>query len=151
MIGIYKIISPSNKVYIGQSVSIYERWDSYKRLKCKKQPKLYNSLIKHGWNKHIPELIEECPEEQLNEKETFYKQQFIDEFGWDKALFCQIKDGKGGHKSKETRDKISKGNTGKIRSEEYKLNQSNKMKGRKQSPETIQKRVEKNKGKKRTK
>jgi hypothetical protein len=30
--GIYKITSPSKKVYIGQSVDIYERWQKYQNL-----------------------------------------------------------------------------------------------------------------------
>ena len=30
MIGIYKIVSPSGKVYIGQSTNIERRWKEYK-------------------------------------------------------------------------------------------------------------------------
>lgn len=30
MIGIYKITSPSNRIYIGQSIDIEARWKSYK-------------------------------------------------------------------------------------------------------------------------
>lgn len=149
--GIYKITSPSNKVYIGQSINIDERIRKYKLLKCKNQPKIYNSLKKYGHENHIFEIIEECEIEYLTIKEIFYKQQFIDKFGWEIALFCDIYDrGVGGLRSQQTRDKISKSNTGKIRSEEYKLNQSNKMKGRKQSNETIEKRILKNTGKKRS-
>ncbi len=45
-IGIYKIVTPSGKVYIGQSIKILERIKSYKRvdITCKRQPKLYRSL-----------------------------------------------------------------------------------------------------------
>ena len=32
MIGIYKIINPFGKIYIGQSVEINKRWGKYKRL-----------------------------------------------------------------------------------------------------------------------
>ena len=42
---IYKITSPSQKVYIGQSRNIQNRVQNYKRLDCKKQPILYKSLI----------------------------------------------------------------------------------------------------------
>jgi predicted GIY-YIG superfamily endonuclease len=31
MIGIYKITSPSGKVYIGQSWDIYDRWKKHKQ------------------------------------------------------------------------------------------------------------------------
>ena len=29
MIGVYKIISPNNKIYIGQSINIEKRWGQY--------------------------------------------------------------------------------------------------------------------------
>ena len=57
VIGIYKITSPSNKIYIGQGIDIYIRWNEYKRLKCKRQPKLYASLKKHGVDNHKFEIV----------------------------------------------------------------------------------------------
>jgi hypothetical protein len=50
MIGIYKITSPSKKVYIGQSVNIEKRKYFYEIGNCKKQIKLYNSIKKYGLN-----------------------------------------------------------------------------------------------------
>ena len=111
--GIYKITSPSNKSYIGKSINIEKRWKWYKNPEHYfNQPKLYRSSKKYGVENHIFETIEECLENKLMEKEIFYKQQFIDEFGWDKALFCQIYDMGGGPKSQETKDKISKSSKG---------------------------------------
>ena len=43
-IGIYKITSLTGKVYIGQSTNLEKRKDDYVKLRCNKQPKLYNSL-----------------------------------------------------------------------------------------------------------
>jgi hypothetical protein len=150
-IGIYKITNPKGKIYVGQSINIEDRWKMYKRLKCKKQPKLYNSLKKHGPENHLFEIIEECTLEQLTLKEINYKKDMVNEIGWKNVLFCDIYDrGIGGLRSISTRQKISKGNTGKKRSEEYKLNISLKNKGRKQSKETIEKRALKNTGKKRS-
>lgn len=134
--GIYKIISPSSKIYIGQSIDIDNRWKYYSKIKCNDQPKLYNSFKKYGWENHIFEVIEECLLEQLDEKEIFYKQQFIDEFGWDSTLFCHLIDGKGGHKSEETKEKISKANKGKKHSLEACLKKSIALKGRVESEET---------------
>ena len=38
---IYKLTSPSNKCYIGQTIqNIKHRWNVYRRLKCIKQPQL---------------------------------------------------------------------------------------------------------------
>jgi group I intron endonuclease len=72
IIGIYKIISPSRRIYIGQSVDIERRKQEYKNIKCKGQPKLYNSLLKYGWDNHLFEIVEECTLEQLNEREIYW-------------------------------------------------------------------------------
>lgn len=113
IIGIYKITSPSNKVYIGQSRNYYKRWLYYINLHCKKQIKLYNSFIKYGVENHTFIIIEKCYESQLDKREAFHKRKFIKENGWEKALFCQIKDGEGKKMSQETKDKISKFHKGK--------------------------------------
>lgn len=70
--GIYQIINPRGYSYIGQSRDIYSRWKSYKRLDCKKQPRLYNSLKKYGVKNHKYEVLEECNLNLLNEKEIFW-------------------------------------------------------------------------------
>lgn len=154
MVGIYKITSPSGKIYIGQSTNIEKRWlKNYGSLNCKGQSKLYNSLYKYGYIHHTFEVIEECAVEQLNKLEEYYKQQVIDKFGWKKALFCQTIDGKGGYLSEETKLKISKankGNTNRIGakcSEEQKEKISKANKGRKYSEEAKNKISEANKNK----
>lgn len=75
--GIYKIISPTNKVYIGESIDIEYRKGIYKNKHCKNQPKLYRSLKKHGWEAHIFEVIEECNREDLLCRERYW-QDFYD-------------------------------------------------------------------------
>jgi len=72
MIGIYKLTSPSGKIYIGQSRNIKRRLTDYKKLRCKKQQALYNSLVKYGYDNFIVEIIEECTLEQLNDLEELY-------------------------------------------------------------------------------
>lgn len=73
MIGIYKITSPSKKVYIGQSIDIEKRFNEYKRLSCKGQIKLYSSLKKYGFEKHKFEILLECSSDELNEFERYYQ------------------------------------------------------------------------------
>lgn len=73
MIGIYKITSPSNKIYVGQSINIEKRFKSYSKLHCYQQYKLYNSLKKYGYKQHIFEILEECTIEQLNIKERYWQ------------------------------------------------------------------------------
>lgn len=72
-IGIYKITSPSNKIYIGQTVDFIKRKSHYKNLKRNHQIRLYNSIIKYGWNSHTIELIEECNVDNLNSKERYWQ------------------------------------------------------------------------------
>ena len=50
MIGIYKITSPTGRIYIGQSIDIEKRIIKYQNIKCKSQRLLYNSLFKYGFN-----------------------------------------------------------------------------------------------------
>lgn len=102
MIGIYKITSPTNKLYIGQSTNIENRWSGYYKLNCKGQHKLFNSLSKHGVDKHQFDVIELCDEDKLIERETYWKEyyQVMDT----PSLCCRI-DGKGGRDSIDTKNK----------------------------------------------
>jgi len=56
---IYKITSPSERIYIGQSWNWIKRKSVYKRLACREQVLLYNSLIKYGFEQHKVEIINE--------------------------------------------------------------------------------------------
>ena len=62
---IYILRFENDKVYIGQSTSIIKRFINYKNLFCGGQPKLYNALVKYGWDSVQRELYE-FPEEYLD-------------------------------------------------------------------------------------
>lgn len=55
---IYKIISPSGRVYVGKASSFTERINHYRNLSCKNQVMLYNSLLKYGFEAHKINIIE---------------------------------------------------------------------------------------------
>lgn len=75
--GIYKITSPSGRVYIGQSTNIKERFKNYSNPnRIKSQTKLYNSLKKYGVENHQFDIIEYCSEEDLNCSERFWQDEF---------------------------------------------------------------------------
>ena len=76
VIGIYKITSPSGKVYIGQSIDVNSRIKRYKYLRCKGQIKLYNSLKKYGYENHKFDIIEECSNEGLYIREIYWIEQY---------------------------------------------------------------------------
>lgn len=75
--GIYKITNIKTKeCYIGQAVSIKDRWNEHAKcglgIDTPAANKLYQSMQKYGlWNFAF-ELLEECPREELNEKEAYY-------------------------------------------------------------------------------
>jgi group I intron endonuclease len=74
MIGIYKIISPTNKIYIGQSTNIENRWISYKQNNnFQFQTRLKNSINKYGIENHQFIILEECTIDQLNNRERYYQ------------------------------------------------------------------------------
>lgn len=176
IIGIYKITSPTGKIYVGQAIDIENRFcKDYKKIKCKNQRYLYHSLKKQGVENHIFELIHIIDSNnltkteihnQLNILETYYVSlfnSFIDDNPNGMNLTrggdcCEI--------SKETKMKISKTLTGRKASEEARKNQSKSIEKRggvwnkgkcgeqhnrfgvKLTPEHIAKIVSKNKGKK---
>ena len=101
MVGIYKITNPSGKIYIGQSINIPTRKRKYVSNNTQGQPKIQRSISKYGWENHIFDIIEECDVAQLNERETYWKQYYLDIFNndWDMVLFFSLHDSGGGPKS----------------------------------------------------
>lgn len=71
-IGIYKITSPTGKIYIGQSINIKMRFKGYKYLRPFFQDKLFNSFKKYGYENHNFEIIHNCKEDELNYWELYY-------------------------------------------------------------------------------
>lgn len=112
--GIYKITSPNGRVYIGQSANILDRWRRYKRLGCKSQQLLYNSLLKHGVKSHTFEIIEHCDFEDLLCRERHW-QDFYDVLDRAKGLNLLLSECglKKQETSLETREKRRIANTGK--------------------------------------
>ncbi len=69
---IYQIKSPSGKIYIGQTVNLYIREIHYRKLHCYKQRKIYNSLLKYGFDSHEFNVLETCERSLLNEREKYW-------------------------------------------------------------------------------
>lgn len=77
-IGIYKITSPTNKVYIGQSIDLDNRIRKYKKLQCKSQILLFNSFLKHGIDNHNFKIIDsgDFTKDKSNQLEKYYVEKF---------------------------------------------------------------------------
>ena len=140
MIGIYKITSPSGKIYIGQSVHIQNRFSAYRRLSnCSEQHKLYRSFLKYNVQNHIFEIIEECQLDSLNTRERYW-QEFYDTIN--NGLNCMLTrdEHRSGKHSQETIEKMVIAAKGKSKSPEHvdKIRQARL--GTEQSEDTKQKR-----------
>lgn len=147
MVGIYKITSPTGKIYIGQSSDVERRISAYKRMSnCNQQPKLYNSLKKHGARNHLYEAIEECDINNCTERERYYQELYnsvkeglncvyVDNSN-SKTSICDetrqkmSKSRKGVKFTNQHKERISKALKGKVRSIEHRLNLSKSNKGR---------------------
>lgn len=121
MIGIYKITSPTKKIYVGQSIDIENRFKYYKRKSCNGQTILLRSFNKYGVENHKFEILCECEISDLNDKERYY-QDLYSVIGKD-GLNCILtkssdKSGVGLKHTNETKLKISIANKGKIISNE---------------------------------
>jgi group I intron endonuclease len=120
MVGIYSIKnSKNNKIYIGSSVDIKSRWRLHKHELLNN--KHHSQYLQRSWNKYgedvfIFEIMEECDTLFLLEREQFYIDTFNPEYNSNVvAGNCTSR-----ILSQESKDKISKGNLGKIHSEETK-------------------------------
>lgn len=102
--GIYKITSPTNRVYIGQSWDINARWNKYRIRADKKCRKIYASLDKYGVEAHTFEVIHELPSDTAQEVMDTYEILY-----WQLYKDCGIdmlnirEPGRGGKNSEETR------------------------------------------------
>jgi len=152
MIGIYKIINPKGKVYIGQTIDYDRRLRHYRLLKCKQQPRLYASFVMYGYASHKITLIKECSVDELTKWERHF-QEMYKSVGTNGLNCILVKDEHftGGHSeeskkkiseslkgrefSEEHRNNISKGNQNRTITEEHRKNLGNGNRGRKFSYE----------------
>lgn len=156
---IYKITSPSGRIYIGQTKNPIRRFEKYKSKSLREvecQPMLRNSFLKYGYLNHTTEIIDTHIGDRsgANDKEMF----------WIRTYMCNylkypemngLNLTNGGlvgngceKKSEETRRKISESLKGRKVSEFVKQRAAEVHKGHKynagrvHSPESIRKRIE---------
>ena len=126
MIGIYKIANPKGLIYVGQSTDIERRWWGYKKLRKNEiGTKLFYSLNKYKPENHVFEIIEECPIEQLTERETYWTLQY--NALHPNGLVLQI-GGKHGYMTEESKSKMSLAKKGKpnLKLKGFKYNEGSK-------------------------
>ena len=138
---IYKITSPSGRIYVGKTkrpkIRVWEyRWRSKKRKSI-----VHDSIKGYGWEAHKFEIIEELPDEMLNDREVFWIKE-LNTFYLDNPLGMNMtRGGDGGgqswmhdierrKKQSESRKGVNGTFYGKHHTEENKKNQSDRMKAR---------------------
>ena len=86
--GIYKITNITNGMcYVGQAVDLRERWRQHIKRGVGADPptrnKLYPAMLAFGVENFTFEVIEECSEAELNDKEQFWQEYFhTKDFGY---------------------------------------------------------------------
>ena len=130
--GIYKITSPTGRVYIGQSVDIKRRIRVYRYPEqAKSQRKLYDSLNKYGYEKHKFEIVMQCDIEKLDEMEIFYIDAY-NTFNTKHGLNCNHGGLSQAIHSEETKRRRSESNKGRKVSDDSRRRMSEAAMGRKQ-------------------
>jgi group I intron endonuclease len=108
VVGIYKITSPSGRIYIGQSWDIKSRLASYRAGRTHKQPKLHASFQKYGPSAHEYEVMMECEGVVTQADLDFYEVALIGFYRRHGARLMNVRDGgsRGKH-SVESKRKMS--------------------------------------------
>lgn len=142
IIGIYKITSPSGKIYIGQALDIENRlYIAYKRKNCKSQKSIYNSLIKYGVENHkfeIIHIVKKYDNLSLDKLEINYIKLF-DTYKTKHGLNLTKGGNSGRLASEETKKRMSIANKGRVVSEETRQKLRKAQTGRKHTEEHRQK------------
>lgn len=108
MVGIYKITSPSGRVYIGQS------WDIQRRLRdhskpTSRCPKLRASFAKYGYEAHKFQVIHELPEDVSQEVMDTYEILYIDQYAACDFKMLNLKGGgASGKPCEESKERMRK-------------------------------------------
>ena len=145
---VYKITSPSGRIYVGSTIDFNRRMSYYKKLHCKRQPKIHASLNKHGFDRHSVEILEVTTTDFLLKREHYWGMVYdvLAKGNLNSAL------PKGDEKypvvSEEVRLKIGRASKNRIVSEETRMKLSKASKGRKPSEEAIRRSIEARKGRK---
>lgn len=115
---VYKITSPSGKIYVGSTIRKIEyRWASYIKMdkKCQNQIRLYRSLKKYGPENHIFEIIWEGDSKYMKRMEWFWGHHFL--VLDDKGLNCILPNEDDTYQNvrDETRKKIKEAGISRIK------------------------------------
>jgi group I intron endonuclease len=129
--GVYKLTCTDNgKIYIGKSFNIFSRLGNYRRYEKKPKGRYYfeNAIIKYGWDSFTVEILETFKnfdkvrdKDLLFERESYYIKLYNStntDIGYNICSYST--DRTGVKSSEEARKNISRGQLGRVHSEETK-------------------------------
>lgn len=122
---IYKITSPSGRIYIGKSSNFKQRKSHYKNFQLKKQDLITRSLVKYGFESHVFETIDQfvSNSDYASGKEMFWIRSWMSNKN-------KFKDGRGMNMTNG-----GEGALGMVRSEKSKEEARQRNLGKKLTPE----------------
>jgi len=127
--GIYKIVSPTGRVYIGEAKNLKIRCSYYLNPnRIKGQRAIYNSIVKYSPESHSIDILEFCEIELLLERERYYQELYDSVENGLNCFFTSTKNKKMVW-SEETKRKMSVNQKG----------ENNSFFGKKHSKESIDK------------
>lgn len=137
IIGIYKITSPSERVYIGQSWNIESRWEGYRAGHGKAQPLVHNSFGKYGVQNHYFEIVRQLSSDTPQSAMDYWEQFYMDLYRAEGYRLLNLR-GAGSHGkwSDEWKRRRSRAMKGRKVSDAVKGAMSAAQTGRVHSPET---------------
>lgn len=106
---IYKLISPSEKCYVGQTCNISKRFSKYKKESKNRSYAIDSAITKYGWDNFQKEILEEkISEDKIDNLERFY----IAELNTLSPNGYNLESGGNTNKtcSEETKEKLRKSN-----------------------------------------
>jgi len=150
IVGIYKIVSPTGKIYIGQSWDIHSRFKQHKR---ERRPiiVLNRSIIKYGHKSHTFSIVHMLPFDTTQKVLDTYEQLYIDAYKSLGFHMLNMKDaGSTGKMSSDAKKRMSIKNKGRqpwntglkgaySPSADVRKRIGKAHTGRKNTPETIEK------------
>lgn len=72
---IYKITNPKGNFYVGKSFNLKSRISNYKYDTQRGSNIIIRSIRKYGWDAHVIEVLEECDNDILSEREIYWIKQ----------------------------------------------------------------------------
>ena len=132
LVGIYKITSPTGRIYIGQSWNIVKRMKTHKA--CKSNRLLANSITKYGKENHHYRVVQTLPPDVSQEVLDNYECFFIDQFTEAGFKMMNLKGGGSNGKMSESSKALLKKNFTQERKEDLRkkyTGENNPMYGKK--------------------